>query len=332
MRRAPFAYYFTFSGLVLLLALAGLSGCSAARAQDSNSEFVANLSSGRVIICVARDAMLVGAASESTEPGSHSPLFVSMNGGHVGVLLGATEWVELHTTRPSVRMDAELAAVGNIGARPSVALEQNEAGEIEAVGIAFLERFRVIAARLHHDLGLKGDEPVIQMIIAGYTKGYGPEAWLLNYRVRQRELRDGYMDTQALRPSYIQLYPPEKNEPRTLVEVRYPPEIPGPTLLQLLGQNDARLRPVRTADPKVNQAAQYILDGAATRAAGEPTSIFLRDALTATKSQESKLTLAILRDNDRFDWVIPPPEPLRKPSDEKRDPTAPTLRAPHKDH
>jgi hypothetical protein len=334
MRRAPVSFYILFSGLILFVAFAIISGGPSARAQeqDASAEFVANLSSGRVIICVTRDSMLVGAASESTEPGSHSPFFVTMNGGHVVVLLGATEWVELHSSKPSVRMDSELAAINNVGARPSVALEQNEAGEIEDIGIAFLERFRAVATRLHHELAIKADEPVIQLIVAGYTKGYGPEAWLLSYRVRQRELRDGYFDTQALRPSYVQLYPPEKSEPHTLVEVRYPPEIPGPTLLQLLGQNDARLRPIRSADPKVTQAAQQLLDGASPKAASEPTTVFMRDALTATKSKESKLTLAALHDNDHFEWIIPPPEALRKPSDEKRDPAAPTLRAPHIDH
>jgi hypothetical protein len=334
MRRAPVFFYVSISGLILLVALGIIFAGPAARAQeqDASAEFVANLSSGRVILCVTRDAMLVGAASESTEPGSHSPLFVNMNGGHVVVLLGATEWIELNSGKPPVRMDSELAAIRNVGARQSVALEQNEAGEIEDIGIAFLERFRIVAARLHHELALKPDEPVIQLLVAGYTKGYGPEAWLLSYRVRQRELRDNYFDTQALRPSYVQLYPPEKTAPHTLVEVRYPPDIPGPTLLELLGQNDARLRPIRSADPKVALAAQQILDGAAPKAAGDSTTAFLRDALTATKSKDSKLTLAALHDNDHFEWVIPPPEPLRKPSDEKRDPTAPSLRAPHIDH
>ena len=40
------------------------------------------------------------------------------------------------------------------------------------------------------------------------------------------------------------------------------------------------------------------------------------------------LTLAILREGDRFDWIIPPAEPAKKP-DEKRADDAPTLRGPH---
>jgi hypothetical protein len=298
-------------------------------AQQSDREYVANLATGRVIVCVTREAVLVGAVSEKSEPGAHPPLFVPLNGGHVAVLLGAVEWIELNSGKPPVRLDAELAASADRNAHPTQNASENEAGDIEGIGVAFLERLREIVGKLHHPLNLKSDEPIVQILIAGYEKDYGPEVWLLNYRVQQRMLKDDYWDTLVQRPGYVQLYPPEKGQPRTLIEVRYPPEIAGPTLLEMLGQNDARLIPVRSSDPKVAQAAQQIFDGASNKAASDPAAIFVRGAITATITPENKPALAILREGDKFDWLIPPPETLQKAADDKRDPNAPTLRAPH---
>jgi hypothetical protein len=299
------------------------------REPQSDREYIANLSTGRVIVCVTREAVLVGAVSEKSEANAHPPLFVPLNGGHVAVLLGAVEWIELNSGKPGVRLDLELAAAaGGCGNNPIYSAE-HEAGDIEGIGISFLERLRKIVGKLHHPLSLKSEEPIVEILIAGYEKNYGPEAWLLNYRVQQRELKDDYWDLLVQRPSYTQLYPPEKGEPRTLIEVRYPPEIPGPTLLQMLGQNDARLIPVRSSDPKVSQAAQQIFDGASNKAASDPATIFVKGAITATITPENKPALAILREGDKFDWIIPPPETFKKAEDDKRDPTAPTLRAPH---
>jgi hypothetical protein len=303
-------------------------------AQQSDREYIANLATGRVIICVTRESMLVGAVSEDTEPGAHPPLFIPLNGGHVAVLLGAVEWIEVNSGKPSIRLDTALADVAGHNAHPVVYAApsesaEKEAGDIEGIGIGFLERLREIVGKLHHPLNLKSDEPIVQIVIAGYEDHYGPEAWLVSYRVQQRELKDDYWDMLVQRPSYTQLYPPEKGEPRTLIEVRYPAEIKGPTLLQMLGRNDARLIPVRTSDPKVGQAAQLIFDGASNKAASDPATMFVKGAITATITPENKPALAILQEGDKFDWVIQPPETFKKSDDEKRDPTAPTLRAPH---
>lgn len=300
-----------------------------AQQQQGGEEIVANLATGRVIFCVTRDAILVGAASnEKVEQGSHSPLFVPLVGGHVAVLLGAVEWVEVNSKKPPVRLDDLLLQVRFAATRSTVYSESDEAGDIEGLGIGFLDRFRPVAGQLHHELKIKEDEPIVQILVVGYETGYGPEAWLINYRVQQRELQDNYFDTLVLRPSYTQLYPPEKGAPRTLVEHRYPANLPGPTLLEMLGQNDQRLIPIRTADPVTGKAAQLILDGASQKAASEGVTAFLRGALTVTGSPDTKLTLAILHEGDRFDWIIPPPETLKKP-DEKRADDAPTLRGPH---
>jgi hypothetical protein len=316
------------AALCVVCIFAGAAGPSA-HAQQSDREYIANLATGRVIICVTHESVLVGAISENSEPGSHAPLFVPIAGGHVAVLLGAVEWVELNSGKQSVRMDVELSVAAGRSQHPIELTTYNEAGDIEGLGVEFLGRLREVVGKLHHPLELKEDEPLVQVVVAGYEKDYGPEAWLLSYNVKQVMLKDDYWDIQVQHPSYKQLYPPEKGEPRTLMEVRYPPEIKGPTLLELLGQNDARLIPVRKSDPKVGQAAQQIFDGASNKALSDPATTFMKGAITATITPEKKPALAILHVGDKFDWVIPPPEDVEKALEEKRDPNAPTLRSPH---
>jgi len=296
--------------------------------QITGQEIVANLATGRVVICVTRDAILVGAESEKSEPGSHSPLFVPLTGGHVAIFLGAVEWVELNSGKPPIRLDLDLAKTSTMKkVQTPLEADAHEAADLEVLGIAFLERLRAVTSELHHELKLKEDEPVVQILIVGYQQDYGPEAWVISYKLQQRLLRGDYWDTLAQRPSYLQLYPPEKKDPHIIVEFKYPPEIKGSSLQEMLQQNDSRLIPIRSADPKVGQAAQLMLDGATQKANSEPATVFFRKALEATAPKDSKLTIAILHEGDRFEWIIPPPEELKR--DDKRDPTAPTLRAPH---
>jgi hypothetical protein len=332
MRRVAIPHFFLFAATILAAAFLLVPAKPRAQMktplQNSGQEFVANLATGRVIVCVAKDGMLVGAISEKTEVGSHPPLFIPLVGGHVAVMLGAVEWIALNSGKPPVRLDTELAAVSGVSTHTVANLDPNEAGDLEGLGMAFLERLRPVTGQLHHELGLKPDEPIIQIVLAGYQKDYGPEVWVLSYHLQQRQLRDDYWDTLAQRPSYVQLYPPEKGAPRTLVEFRYPPEIKGSTLQELLGQNDSRLISIRSTDPKAGAAAQLILDGSSQKSNSEGATTFLRGAMTATAPPGANLTLAILHEGDRFDWIIPPVDVPVKP-DEKRDPTAPTLRAPH---
>lgn len=332
MRRAAYPLHGFLITIIIVTALLLIPASPRAQSQNSPAsaqEIIANLATGRVVICVTRDAILVGAESEKSEPGAHSPLFVPLVGGHVAVLLGAVEWVELNSGKPPIRLDAELSKVGHLKSNhPIESVDYNEATDLEVLGIAFLERLRAVTSELHHELKLKEDEPIVQILIVGYQKDYGPEAWVISYKLQQRLLRGDYWDTLAQRPSYVQLYPPEKRDPHTIVEFKYPPEIKGSTLQEMLQQNDSRLIPIRSADPKVGQAAQLMLDGATQKANSEPATVFFRQALQATAPRDSKLTLAILHEGDRFDRIIPPPETELK-TDDKRDSTAPTLRAPH---
>jgi len=159
----------------------------------SGQEIVANLAAGRVVICVTHDAILVGAESAKSEPGSHSPLFVPLVGGHVAILLGAVEWAELNSGKPPVRLDLELSRMGRMkNVQTALDADPHEAADLESLGIAFLERLRAVTSDLHHDLKLKEDEPIVQILLVGYQKDYGPEAWVITYKLQQRPLRGDY--------------------------------------------------------------------------------------------------------------------------------------------
>ena len=77
---------------------------------------------------------------------------------------------------------------------------------------------------LHHKINLGEDEPLIRIVLAGFVRDYGPEAWTIDYHIAQDALGNDIWRTRVLRPTYNQLYPPEKGKPKTFMEVRYPPE------------------------------------------------------------------------------------------------------------
>lgn len=307
---------------------AALLNCPALGAQQSDSEIMANLAAGRVAVCVAREAIIVGTSSKDVETGSRAPIVVQLDAAHIAVMLGAVEWMRPGTQLPPVRLDTMLAEVGGVLSHPlkSIELEKDEAGDIEQLGIAFLEKLRSVTSQIHHPLDLKPDEPLVTIVLADFAKDYGPEVWVLTYRVKQRMLQDDFYDTQAQRPAFTQLYPPEKKDPKTIVEFRYPEEKSAETFAAMLGQNDPRLTPVRS-DPKVAKAAQFILDGASNKAEPAAAAEFMKGALTATSDKNQQLSLAVLYQDDRFNWVIEPKDAAAAPP--KRDSDAPTLRKPH---
>jgi hypothetical protein len=184
MRRA--AHPFHAIAVIIVVTAVLLVAPSSPHAQSqkttaSEQEIIANLATGRVVICVTRDAILVGAESEKSEPGSHSPLFVPLTAGHVAILLGAVEWIEVNSGKPPIRLDLELAKTDH--AKPGRKIEtidSNEATDLEVLGITFLDRLRAITSELHHELKLKEDEPIVQILVVGYQKDYGPEAWVIS--------------------------------------------------------------------------------------------------------------------------------------------------------
>jgi hypothetical protein len=304
----------------------------AAAAQDEAPQEVAvNLTEGRVVICAATDGIIVATIGERSEPGSRPPVVSSLSALRAGVMLGAVEWVQPESKDKPIRLDSEFpgligAALNNSG-RPNYG---NAASDIEAIGVAVLERIRELAGQLHNKLNVGEDEPLIRLVLVGYVVNYGPEAWTIDYHIRQDALGNDLWRTRVLRPSYNQLYPPEKGQPRTLVEVRYPPANRAkdtPELLDLLRQNDPRLATLRTANERLAKSVALVVEGQSQKSAAAFDVAFLRGALPAVTPPETKLTMALVDFDKGFQWVIEPPKADRPPVDTTpREPDAPTLR------
>ena len=312
---------------------------SAAFAQEpASQELAVNLAEGRVVICAAKDGIILATIDSHGEPGSRPPEVAALGALRAGVILGAVEWVRPETQDKPIRLDAEFphiaAAALNISGRPN---DSDAASDIEAIGVAVLERLRLLADALHNKINLAEDEPLIRVVLAGFIPNYGPEAWTLDYHVRQDDLGNGYWRTRVLRPSYTQLYPPEKGQPHTLVEVRYPPENRAkdePELLDLLQQNDPRLARIRAANAILAKSVGFVVEGQSQKSDAASDIDFLKSALAAVTPPEGNLTMANVNFDRGFQWVLEPREPAglspadaKPPADSKpQEPGAPTLR------
>jgi hypothetical protein len=149
----------------------------------------------------------------------------------------------------------------------------------------------------------------------------------LGYGVKQEEQRAGYWTTRVLRPSYLQFWPPEKGQPRSLVEFAYPPENPPPTLLDLLRQKDPRLEKIIASDTKLAEVASHFLQGESYKVLPDDATQFLRAALAAVAPPDARQTMAILQQESGFQWILPPPPEATQPGYQlpQRPPGAPTL-------
>jgi hypothetical protein len=312
-------------GALLTLPLFGLRPAPP-RAQELERELVANLSAGRVLIAVTRDAIVLGTAETRTEAGAHPPAVVPLGAKRIAILLGATEWVTPDSSAPPVHLDAEFPRLINEAGGTKHLGATEQANDIELMGVAFLERLRVVAAQLHRKVELGPDEPLIEIVYADYVDGYGPEVWDLRYRVAQDALRGDFWRTRVLRPSYTQLYPPEKGQPKTLIEIRYPPDDTGPGLLDRLRQNDPKLLAIGTSDPRMTQVVERLLHGESPKLPGADAAAFLRAALPAVSEPDARLSLGVLDEQKGLDWLIAPPEPAKPDEDKTRPPGAPSLR------
>jgi hypothetical protein len=314
----------TLLGALLTSALF-VSGAAAARPQELERELVANLSSGRVIAAVTKDAIIIGTAETRAETGSRPPSVIELGSKRLAIMMGATEWLAPDGSAPPIRLDLEFPRLA-IEANGAKHLGSTEAAnDIELVGVAFLERFRVVAAQLHHKVDLRSDEPLIEIILVDYVDRYGPEVWDLRYRIAQDPMRGDFWRTRVLRPSYAQLYPPEKGQPRTLVEVRYPDDDAVPTMLQRLQQEDPQLVNIGHSDPRLSLVVQKLLSGESHKIYGADAATFMRAALPLVADPNAKLTLGVMYEEKGLDWLLAPP-PLQQEDDKSRPPGAPTLR------
>jgi hypothetical protein len=298
---------------------------------EAAREVAVNLTEGRVVICAAKDGIVVATIGEHGEPGSRPPTVVLLSELRAGVVLGAVEWVQPESKDKPIRLDSEFrgiaAAALNTSGRPDYA---NAASDIEAIGVAMLERVRQLANLFQNKLNIGEDEPLIRVVLVDYIPNYGPEAWTIDYFIRQDALGNDIWRTRVLRPRYNQLYPPEKGQPHTLVEVRYPPANrakDAPELLDLLRQNDPRLAKARAANEILAKSVTLVVDGQSQKSVAASDVDFLRAALPAVTPPETKLTMALVDFEKGFHWVMEPPKEERPPVDTTpREPSAPTLR------
>jgi hypothetical protein len=296
-----------------------------AQEREHGDEIVANLAGGRVIIHVAHDEIIFAAIDQPIETNSVPPRVLSVDTGHIGVLFGASEWRSTADPQP-VRLDKNFPHV--TGQNSQFAYNPEEtAPDLETMGVAFLERLRPLVSRLQHKIDFKPDEALLEVVVIGYARDYGPEVWTIEYHIEQEEIatRGDFWQTRLLRPRFTQLYPPEKKQPKVLVEVRYPPTIQGPTLQQLIEGNYPDLEDVAKANPKFGKVLEDINHGQANKAAPQDSVDFLRAAMPIIAGKSSYIMGTITERG--FDWVVPPAEPVEKAKEDKnRPPDAPTLR------
>jgi hypothetical protein len=297
-----------------------------AQQQQPARDLVANFAAGRVEVCSAKYTLLVATADEPIEPGSQPPEIFQLGTGRIGILLGAVEWAEPGSQAPPDNFARDLATVGQVAPGAGTAQAGDEAGDIELLGIALLERIRAQAESFHHKIDLGADEPLVELIVADYVDGYGFEAWLVRYKIKQKLLGNDYWMTTVSRPDYTQLYPPEKGQPRTLIEVRYPPAA-DPTLLDRLKSDDPGLQRIRDASPKLNQSAAQIVVGESQKSNADDDADFLRAAMPVVTRAEARVALVEITNLRDVVWVAGSPvstAAVAAPG-EKSEPDAPTL-------
>jgi len=320
--------------LAFVLVASPLSVTAQETAETPGDEIIANLAAGRVVIAVVKDAIIVGTVENPIEAGTRPPIPVPLASRRMGVMLGAVDWFSVTSQQELARLDRDLPHLHSraIPQDPRLVQPQEgtEATDIQAIGQGVLERLNQVVKALHNKIELPADEPLVEMIIADYIEGYGPEIWQAMFPLQQDPQRGDYWDTRVLRPRYFQFWPPEKGQPRTLVEFHYPPGDTSPTLLDLLRQNDPRLLRVReSADAQVSHVANFLLQGESNKVPAADAIQFLRAALAATSPPNSRQTMAAIGTQTGFQWILqPPPEPKKPGQKQQRPEDAPTLAKP----
>jgi hypothetical protein len=113
------------------------------------------------------------------------------------------------------------------------------------------------------------------------------------------------------------------------VEVRYPPEDAGPSLLELLQQSDPRLTPLRTSNAQAVRAAEKLTRGESNKGLLDDAVVFLRASLDAVAQPDTAQGIAVIKETTGFEWILAPPQALQKAEEadsKPREPGAPSLR------
>jgi hypothetical protein len=335
---------FPAKGLPVLLAAFFLLFVPTTRAQNPDEpteELVANLASGRVIIAVYKDALVITTIENKIEPGTLTPPIVPITNQKAGILLGASTWYS-----PSSRQVVENLAqdLPHVRARTSDANvphlatpndPEKTAKDIEQTGLGFLVALNEAAGNIHSHLNLSETEPLTELILADYAPGYGPEVWQLTYTIHQEPERGDFWQTRVVRPRYTQLWPPEKKEAKTLVEIHYPADDNQTPIRDLLLAKDADLEKICASTPDQAAGADAILHAETDKQLVAQGLPFLKAAIAAI-AKGNRTQMAIIPQAGNFQWLIPPlPEDRiqEKPRPEgaptlQRPPEAPTLQKP----
>jgi len=300
----------------------GAQGTAARSPFQNSDEVVANLAAGRVAVLVGKDGIAVATAESAVEPGTLPPLIVPLSSLRVGVLLGPVEWTSPESNRPPIRLDAELmrGAVGfeNRGTNNY----ETPATDVEGIGLGFLEPLRGVAGRLHNSLHLAPNALFAELLLVDYARGYGPEVWSLRYHVEQQLLRGDFYRTSVHRPEYVQLYPPDKGQPKTLLETRYPPDdASDPPILDLMKASDNRVAVIRNADPALEKAADLLARGESPKIRIDDGLGFLRAAFQNVSPHDARQMIVVIREQEGIEWITgektlapPPTQPGDKPA------------------
>jgi len=300
---------------------------SFAQEQAREDEMVANLAGGRVIVDVARDTIIFAAIDVPIERNSIPPRVMGLDSGHIGILLGASEWRTPADPKP-IRVDRNFQRIGARDPRNEPVPGEAEP-DLETIGTAFLERLRPLVGQLHHKVDFSPNDPVFQLVIIGNAPSdYGPEVWVAEYFMEQEMIatRGEYWQTRLLRPRFTQLYPPEKHAPHILVESRYPATLKGPTLEEMIKSNDPRI-----GSPLQNVRFEKVLEnlrgGTAQKAVAVDSADFMRAVLPLIAGDAPFILGTIGGQRGALEWIVPPSEPIEKVQEDKnRPPEAPTLR------
>jgi hypothetical protein len=305
-----------------------------ATSDSPQEEIVANLAAGRVVIAVVKDAILIATIENPIEAQTRLPVPVLLGTRRVGVILGTVDWFSPSSQLELARLDKELPHLRSQTVLDTPHLHQAQAGgeatDIQSIGQGLRDRLNEIAKQMHTNLHLPPSEPIAQLIVADYLPAYGPEIWQITYALEQLPEHGDYWDTRVPRPRYLQFWPPEKGQPRTLVEFRYPPEDNSAPLIDLLRAKDPRLEKICASDAKMREVADRFLAGESGKVLAADAVQFLRAAFTAIASPKDRETMAMIAEQTGFEWLLaPPPEPKKPGQQAEREPGAPSLLAPH---
>ena len=182
--RAAFVLRITF---FLSFGVLSASPVDALAQEPHEDEIVANLAGGRAIVQVAKDAIIFAAINQPVERNSIPPRVMDLDATHIGILFGASEWRIPADPKP-IRLDRNFQRVSRGDAHYQASPSEGET-DLETIGIAFLEKLRPLIAQLHHKIDFSPDDPIFQMVMIGYAPNeYGPEVWVVEYRMEQEQV------------------------------------------------------------------------------------------------------------------------------------------------